>query len=560
MSSSILSQNLTISDTLVPTVQEIINCTTEVESKLFSIISHFCLQDAFVSSLTLGAQKFIPAKGGKYILLNSLVYYITEDGKQLLYIPEKAKLPNKNISFRQQLISEAHDIPYSGHFGAYKTLYNLQQQFFWPQIYLDVSEYCKSCISCQRNKPSNRKPLGLLQPMPVAFKPWQTISMDFITQLPKTVDGYDSILVVVDQLTKRAHFIPTTSDISASGVAHLFFNNIWKHHVLPTTIISDRDSKFTSKFWQTLWSLLGTKLAMSTAFNPQTDGQTERLNKTLEEYIRAYIDPTTQNWSKFLTPAEYAYNNARHESTGYSPFELDCGRQPNNPLFMFSAAARQHAAEDRVINSLDDYLQQMSKLWQIARNALLLAQTNQKHYHDLKHRHDEFFVGDMVFLSTLRQFEYGKIVYASKNQEGSPKFEPRYLGPFKIIGKPSPHAYKLDLPPSIKIHPVIHIRYLLRPKEAKQFPNRITSYRQPPTIIENVPEYEVESILKKRLRKYGKSSRIEYLVHWKGYPSEEDTWEPLHNLTNCRDLLTAFNNSEAAVVQSINILAFDFVV
>ena len=227
---------------------------------------------------------------------------------------------------------------------------------------------------------------------------------------------------------------------------------------------------------------------------------------------------------------------------------------------MFSAAARQHAAEDRVINSLDDYLQQMSKLWQIARNALLLAQTNQKHYHDLKHRHDEFFVGDMVFLSTLRQFEYGKIVYASKNQEGSPKFEPRYLGPFKIIGKPSPHAYKLDLPPSIKIHPVIHIRYLLRPKEAKQFPNRITSYRQPPTIIENVPEYEVESILKKRLRKYGKSSRIEYLVHWKGYPSEEDTWEPLHNLTNCRDLLTAFNNSEAAVVQSINILAFDFVV
>ena len=125
-------------------------------------------------------------------------------------------------------------------------------------------------------------------------------------------------MVVVDQLSKRAHFIFTTTDVSAAGVAQLFFNNIWKHHGLPQTIISDRDSKFTAKFWQTLWPLLGTKLSTSTAFNPQTDGQTERLNRTLEEFIHAYIDPILLDWSKLLAPAEYAmtYNNAKHESTG----------------------------------------------------------------------------------------------------------------------------------------------------------------------------------------------------------------------------------------------------
>ena len=225
--------------------------------------------------------------------------------------------------------------------------------------------------------------------MPIATKPWQTISIDFITKLPISVDGYDAIMVVIDQLTKRAHFIPTTTTISAAQTAHLFFNNIWKYHGLPARIISDRDSKFTAKFWQTLWALLGTKLAMSTAYSPQTDGQTERLNRTLEEFIRAYIDNITNDWSKLLAPAEYAYNNTKHESTGFSPFELDCGQRPRDPLFMFTAAANQHTTSNRIINTLDDFLQQMMRMWDIARNALLLAQQNQKHYYDKHHRHDE---------------------------------------------------------------------------------------------------------------------------------------------------------------------------
>ena len=526
---------------LQSTVNAIITCTTQEEAQLFKMITSFYQDDELVQDLISGERKYIPANTGKYTVLNNIIYFVTKDERYLLYIPPSAIMPKSDISLRQQLIQETHDTLYAGHFGTSKTLNRLQQQFYWPQIYVDVADYCRSCIPCQRNKPSNRKPLGLLQPMPIAFRPWQTISIDFITKLPKSVDGYDAIMVVIDQLSKRAHFITTTTTASAAQTAHLFFNNIWKHHGLPSKIISDRDSKFTAKFWQTLWSLLGTKLAMSTAYSPQTDGQTERLNRTLEEYIRAYIDTQTNNWAQLLTPAEYAYNNAKHESTGFSPFELDCGRCPNDPLFIFTSAAKQHSASDRVINTLDDYLQQMVNNWTIARNALLLSQQYQKRFYDLRHSHDEFYVGDEVFLSTQRQNDYGKIKYASDSDNS--KFEPRYLGPFKIISKASSHAYELDLPPSMKIHPVIHIRYLLRPRVANKFPDRIVDYRQPPEIIDTQPEYEVEAILNKRLRKYGRGSRIEYLIHWKGYPSEEDTWEPLAHLTHCKDILNAYERS-----------------
>eukprot|EP00959_Pyramimonas_sp_CCMP1952_P025717 540205-Pyramimonas_sp.AAC.1 len=132
----------------------------------------------------------------------------------------------------------------------------------------------------------------------------------------------------------------------------------------------------------------------------------------------------------------------------------------------------------------------MTKFWRVARNALLLAQSYQKSSHDANHRHEEFFVGDEVFLSTQRQHDYGRIMYASQQLQPSVvvKFEPRYLGPFKIVGKPSTHAYELDLPPSIKTHPVVHIRYLLRPREAKRFPSRVAAdYRQAPALIDAVP-------------------------------------------------------------------------
>ena len=129
---------------------------------------------------------------------------------------------------------------------------------------------------------------GLLQPLPIPLKKWQQISMDFIGPLPQS-DSYNCILVIVDRLTKMAHFLPTTTDISAPDVAKLFLDNIYRLHGIPESIVSDRDTRFTSRFWRTLFELLGTKLTFSTAFHLQTDGQTERMNRTLEQMLRAYV-------------------------------------------------------------------------------------------------------------------------------------------------------------------------------------------------------------------------------------------------------------------------------
>ena len=289
---------------------------------------------------------------------------------------------------------------------------------------------------------------------------------------------------------------------------------------------------------------MGTKLAMSTAYSPQTDGQTERLNRTLEQYIRMYIDVHSDNWAQLLTPCEYAYNCARHQSTGKSPFELDCGRLPNDPMFMFKNAAEHHSNQNRVINSLDDYLRQMVNSWDQARNALQISQAYQKKYYDLKRIDHQYKVGDMVYLSTKREKDFKLIRFNSKS--GNDKFVPRYLGPFKITRKASSHAYELDLPISMKMHPVVHIRYLKTPKYAKRFPDRIDNYRQPPELVGESLEYEVEAILKQKVMKYGKGFRKTYLVHWKGYPSEEDSWEPRCNLGNSDELLQEFLAAEQA--------------
>ena len=521
------------------------------ESQLLLTITKAYKQDLFVRDLLLGKVKSIPTSHGKYVLLNGIVYYYTKDSQYLLYIPSNAILEGSKVSLQEQIIHECHDALYAGHFGSAKTLSRIQSQFHWFNLHKDVALYCNTCISCKRNKPPNRKPPGLLQPHDIPFRPWHTISLDFITHLPMTADGYDTIMVVVDLATKRGHFIATTSTVTSQGVAQLFFDTVWKAHGLPINIISDRDTKFTSGFWQTLWRLLGTRLKMSTAFSAQTDGQTERLNRTLEEYLRNYIDAHQSNWAQLLTPAEYAYNSAPVTTLdGLSPFQLDTGQQPNDPLYLFQSAATYHAAGNQVINSLDDYLQQFKLLRQRATDALTIAKRNQKVHYDLRHRQEEFYLGDMVYLSTKRYRDYGSVHYASKGT--ATVFEPRNLGPFKIIQKVSSHAYKLELPPSFKIHPVIHIRYLSKSISTDRF-----SQRNPlpgPEIVmdDGNVEFEVESILKHRIRKYGRGSRLEYLIHWKGYQSDDDTWEPLRNLTNCPDIVRDYNQTAGLNLLQVN--------
>ena len=230
------------------------------------------------------------------------------------------------------IFQECHDVPLSGHLGTAKTIERVTRRFVWPKMHEEIRRYVATCVSCQQNKPSSQLPIGLLQPLPIPERPWQTVTMDLITALPRTKLGHDAIVVFVDKLTKWATYVPTTTNVDAPSLATLFFQNVIRLRGVPSAIISDRDPRFTSVFWNALWQQLGTKLQMSTAFHPQTDGQTERQNRTLEEMLRAYVSYEQDDWDEHLAAAELAHNCAEHASTGFSPYFLNHGHHPQLPL------------------------------------------------------------------------------------------------------------------------------------------------------------------------------------------------------------------------------------
>ena len=157
--------------------------------------------------------------------------------------------------------------------------------------------------------------------------------MDFVTGLPISTewkgDSYDSILVIVARLTKMVHYEPVKVTIDALGLAEVIIDVIVRHHGLLDSIITDRGSLFTSKFLSSLCYFLDIKRRLSTAFHPQTDGQTERQNSTMEAYLQAFVNFEHNNWARLLLMAEFAYNNAKNASTGFTPFELNCGYHPS---------------------------------------------------------------------------------------------------------------------------------------------------------------------------------------------------------------------------------------
>ena len=434
--------------------------------------------------------------------------YTIEDG--LIFLDNgKLRIPNDR-SIKSFLLHEAHDADLSGHMGIHKTEELLERQFDWPQLPADVRNYVTSCWSCQINKPSNQKPMGLLQPIPIPTRRWQVITMDFITDLPKTrTQQHDTILVVVDKFSKMVHFIPCTKSIDAPGVSKLFFREIIKHHGVPEVIISDRDPRFISKFWKALWEELGTKIQMSTSYHPQSDGQTERANRTLEDRLRTYVSYHQDDWDEKLTAAEIAVNNSDQSSTGFSPYFLNSGQHPNFPLSSFSNTSKNPAAQEA--------LRRLSETLQSAKENLLRAQENQSKYANRSRRNYEFKKGDSVWLST-KNLNLG---------ERSRKLTAKYTGPFKIIEVISPVAYRLELPPALsRIHNVFHISLLKKVvSDSGEFPNRVQINRPPPEIVQGEEMWEVEKILDQRTVKRGRTSRTEYLIKWKGYPASENSWE-----------------------------------
>src|SRR5690606_21086339 len=183
------------------------------------------------------------------------------------------------------------------------------RNFWWPNMRNTIDRYVRNCHTCTRIKPVRHAPYGFLKPLQVPQKRWDSLSMDFIVKLPNS-EGFDAIYVVVDRLTKMAHFIATTSDVDAEGTARLFRDNVFRLHGLPRSIVSDRGTQFVNSFMRDLCKLLQIKQNLSTAYHPETDGQTERINQVLEQYLRGYCNYMQDDWIDWLSMAEFAYRNA----------------------------------------------------------------------------------------------------------------------------------------------------------------------------------------------------------------------------------------------------------
>nr|GEW71538.1 putative reverse transcriptase domain, ribonuclease H-like domain, aspartic peptidase domain protein [Tanacetum cinerariifolium] len=227
---------------------------------------------------------------------------------------------------RKLIMNEAHTSRYSVHLGPDKMYYDLKDLYWWHGMKKDIAEYVSKCLTCSKIKVEHQKPSGLLKQPEIPEWKWEKITMDLVTKLPKSSSGHDAIWVVMDRLTKSAHFLPIREDYKTEKLARIYINEIVARHGVPVSIISDHDGRFASHLWQALQKALGTKLNMSIAYHPETDGQSERTFQTLEDMLRACVMDIDGSWVTHLPLVEFSYNNSYHKSIKCAPFEALYGR------------------------------------------------------------------------------------------------------------------------------------------------------------------------------------------------------------------------------------------
>jgi hypothetical protein len=435
------------------------------------------------------------------------------NGQHILFYKGKNYIP-RNIALRRELLQSFHDHETAGHPGELGTFNAIRQHYWWPGLRTFVKNYVQGCGICQQFKidRSPAKPAYIPTEGAKTLRPFANCSMDLITDLPMA-DGFDSILVVVDQgLSKGVILLPCNKTLTSEGTARLLLENLYKRFGLPDKIISDRGPQFASKAFLELLKLLGVKSALSTAYHPQTDGTTERTNQEIEAYLSIYCASHPEEWPRALPTLEFTHNNRRHADRTQTPFELMFGESPIAIPLSFEST-KYPAIEDK-----------MKALLRNREEALAAHELARSRMADRrKSTFTPFKKGDRVWLDSRNL----KTTYHKK-------MKPKREGPFTITEVLGPVTYRLKLPTTWRIHNVFHATLLRSYKENDTYgPNFM---EPPPELLEGEEVYEIETILNHRKRGRGH----QYYVKWKGYPISDATWEPEDSFSDDGDTLLQY--------------------
>ncbi|KAJ1042598.1 hypothetical protein NDA10_006513 [Ustilago hordei] len=425
---------------------------------------------------------------------------------------------------RFMVMTQCHDGITAGHVGRDATIKAAQRHYWWPNMTAWIADYVASCPVCARYKAPRHRPYGLLQPLATPDRPWGSISLDFIEGLPpsKKYDSktYDSILVIVDRLTKFAILAPTHKTVTAKQTAVLLYGHMVRLFGYPDHMVSDRGRQFISGAWKAFAEQMGVKHSLSTAYHPQTDGQTERVNQVIEQYLRMYCNYEQNDWANLLDTAAFVYNNTVHNSIGVSPFFACYGWNPK---------AHPDIPQRLGVNDPGrfEYLMDGKERCKYLQEQIREAQRRSVDQYNRKHKDIEFKVGDMVYINRRNW----------KTRRPTPKLDTGFAGPYPVQERVGRRAYRITLPANLRVHDVFHVS-MLEPARTSSLPQRAEQPTMPPLPDEDL-DFEVEALIDKRSH----NGTTEYKVLWRGYSEEAASWEPVENL-NCPDLIQEYEVSE----------------
>ena len=442
-------------------------------------------------------------------LIDGLLYTRNRAGVSVLCIP--AVVRNKR-RLTEVVIAQAHEV--LGHLGPQKTADYIRRYYWWSRVGQDVEQYCRTCPICQTTKSSNQRVPGLLHSLPIPTRPWTSIAMDFVGPFPAS-GAFDYLWVVLCRLTSMVHLVPLRTTTTASELAWIYVREIVRLHGLAETIVSDRDSKFTSRFWRETHKLLGTRLLMSTSFHPQTDGASERAIRSVAQILRAMVKPDQQDWAEKIPLVEFALNSAISNSSGFAPFELTYGYIPSlNPGL---------TPEPSSVPGVKHFVMRALQNLADAHDAIIESRMQQTYHANRRRRDDDHFAaGDLVYISTSD---------LSLPKGRATKLLSKYIGPFKILdAHTSTSSYRVELPLQLRarnLHDRFH-RSKLRPYHANDdalFPHReahaFYDFGTP-----DDREWLVDEIVDHKWDK----GQLSFRIHWN---MGDFTWE---SLRECKDL------------------------